>query len=94
VPGVERVEQVNIALGDTSYFFVTYRGDLGTLRSILTARGWGADITGGQLRVYVRAPAPATPAPQPSPPASNTTGTATQDRSGAAAPVQAQGAGQ
>jgi hypothetical protein len=94
VPGVERVEQVNIALGDTSYFFVTYRGDLGTLRSVLTARGWGADITGGQLRVYVRAPAPATPAPQPSPPASNTTGTATQDRSGAAAPVQAQGAGQ
>jgi hypothetical protein len=68
VPGVTRVQQVNIAFGDTSYFFVTYRGDLGTLRSVLAGRGWGAEVSGGELRVYVPTPSPATPAPQPQQP--------------------------
>ena len=88
VPGVERVEQVNIALGGTSYFFITYRGDLGTLRSILVSRGWAVDIGGGQLRMYVPAPKPATPAqppPQQTPPPTNTTGNATQNKTSAAA---------
>ena len=95
VPGVDRVEQVNIALGGTSYFFVTYRGDLGTLRSILVSRGWGVDAAGGQLRMYVPVPKPATPAqPQPSPQPTNTTGAATQNKTTAAtAEPQSQGAG-
>jgi len=96
VPGVDRVEQVNIALGGTSYFFITYRGDLGTLRSILASRGWGVDVAGGQLRMYVPVPKPATPAqPQPAPqPTNNTTGAATQNKAGGAAEgePQAQGA--
>jgi hypothetical protein len=76
VPGVTGVQQVNIALGDTSYFYVTYKGELGKLRSILAARGWGVDVVGGGLRMYVPRPAPATPAPQPQQPApaTNTTG--------------------
>jgi hypothetical protein len=94
VPGVDRVEQVNIALGGTSYFFITYRGDLGTLRSILVSRGWGVDVSGGQLRMYVPAPKPATQAPpQQSPQPTNTTGNATQNKTTAAAgQPQAQGA--
>ncbi|HEU4809853.1 MAG TPA: heavy-metal-associated domain-containing protein [Sphingomicrobium sp.] len=97
VPGVEKVEQVNIALGNTSYFFITYRGELSTLRSILISRGWGADISGGQLKVYVR-PAPSTPAPQPQPqqpaPATNTTTPATQNKTTAAAEVPPPGGAQ
>jgi len=89
VPGVDRVEQVNIALGGTSYFFITYRGDLGTLRSILVSRGWGVDLSGGQLRMFVPTPAPATPTqpqPQPQPqPTTNTSGAATQNKTTAAA---------
>jgi hypothetical protein len=94
IPGVDRVEQVNIALGGTSYFFITYRGDLGTLRSILVSRGWGVDVSGGQLRMYVPAPNPATQAPpQQSPQPTNTTGNATQNKAAAATgQPQAQGA--
>jgi hypothetical protein len=87
VPGVDLVQQVNIGIGDTSYFYVTYRGDLSTLRSIMMSRGWGADISGGQLRVYVRMPSPAQQQQQPP---SNTTQPATQNRVGeAAAPMPA-----
>lgn len=86
VPGVDRVEQVNIALGGTSYFFVTYRGDLATLRSILVSRGWGVDVGGGQLRMYVPTPKPAIPAQPPTTPQpANTTGNATQNKTSAAA---------
>jgi hypothetical protein len=67
VPGVTRVQQVNIALGDVSYFFVSYRGDIGTLRSVLASRGWGAEVSGGELRVFVRPLEPATSAPQAQP---------------------------
>jgi hypothetical protein len=89
VPGVDKVEQVNIALGGTSYFFVTYRGDIGTLRSILVSRGWGVDSAGGQLRMYVPAAKPATPAPAQQPaPATNTIGAATQNKTSAAAGQQ------
>jgi hypothetical protein len=80
VPGVTLEQQVNIGIGDTSYFYVTYAGDLSTLRSIMVSRGWGADISGGQLKVYVRAP---TPVPQQQPPASNTT-QPVQNKAGAA----------
>ncbi len=86
VPGVTAVEQVNIALGETSYVFVSYRGEIGSLRSILAARGWGVDVAGNQLRMYVARPVPATPAPAPQPqqqpatPPSNTTGAVTQNR--------------
>lgn len=98
VPGVTRVEQVNIALGDTSYFYVSYRGELSTLRSVLVSRGWGADINGNELRVYVPRPAPATPAPspqqpqpQPAPAATNSAQSAVQNRIGAPAEPGTQG---
>jgi hypothetical protein len=81
VPGVDLVQQVNIGIGDTSYFYVTYRGEPGALRSILMSRGWGVDISGGQLKMYVPRPAPA--AQQP-PPASNTA-QPVQNKAGAAA---------
>ena len=86
VPGVTKVEQVNIAFGDTSYFYVTYRGELSTLRSILASRGWGAEVGGGELRLFVQRPAPANPAPapqqpQPQPaPATNTAQPTAQNR--------------
>ena len=84
VPGMDSVEQVNIALGNVSYVFVTYRGDLGSLRSILTSRGWAVDIAGGQLRMSVPRPTPApTPQPPPTAPASNTTGAAVQNHAAA-----------
>ncbi|MBA3578177.1 MAG: heavy-metal-associated domain-containing protein [Sphingomonas sp.] len=71
VPGVSGVQQVNIALGDTSYFGVTYRGNLGTLRSVLESRGWGVETAGGQLRMFVLRPGstqtPQQPQPQPQP---------------------------
>jgi len=83
VPGVTSVQQVNIALGDTSNFFVSYRGELETLRSVLASRGWGAEIVGNQLRMYVLRPSPETPAPQTETP-SNTTQEAPQGRGGPA----------
>lgn len=90
VPGVTSVQQVNIALGDVSYFYVTYKGELGALRATLMARGWGVDVVGSGLRMYVPRPAPATPAPVPQPqqpaPVTNTTGAAVQNK--AAAVVQ------
>lgn len=71
IPGVDKVEQVNIALGDTSYFYVTYRGDLGRMAAILASRGWGTEISGSELRVFVQRAQPQpqqqqrTPEPQP-----------------------------
>jgi hypothetical protein len=85
VPGMNSVEQVNIALGNTSYVFVTYSGDLATLRSVLVSRGWGVDIAGGQLKMYVPRPTPA-PQPQPPAPTSNTTGATAQNHAAAAPP--------
>lgn len=103
VPGVTKVEQVNIALGDTSYFYVTYRGELSALRSVLVSRGWGVDISGGQLRMYVpqqqrpQGPAPQQPEPQPQPQgppqpsATNTSSGSAQNRPAASTqPAQGQ----
>ena len=87
VPGVDSVEQVNIALGNTSYVFVTYRGDIGTLRSILVSRGWGVDVAGGQLKMYVPKPVAAPPPAQNALPASNTTGEAVQNHAAAPPPA-------
>lgn len=83
VPGVTMVQQVNVALGNISNFVVTYRGSAAGLRSVLVARGWGVDITGGQLRMYVPRPAPAAPAAQQPAAPSNTTETEPQNRSSA-----------
>ena len=90
VPGVGLVQQVNIGIGDISYFYVTYRGDLATLRSVMMARGWGADITGGQLKIYVRTPS-AAPQPQPGPPKpSSNTVQPEQNKVGAASAPKAE----
>jgi hypothetical protein len=91
VPGVSLVQQVNIGIGDTSYFYVTYRGDLVTLRSILMARGWGVDIGGGQLKMYVKAPAPAQ---QQQPQPSNNAQSQPQNKVSAAATPTAEAPGQ
>jgi hypothetical protein len=89
VPGVSLVQQVNIGIGDTSYFYVTYRGDLVTLRSILMARGWGADIGGGQLKMYVKTPTPTQQQPQAQP-ATNAVQPQPQNKVSAAAPPKAE----
>lgn len=85
VPGVDLVQQVNIGIGDTSYFYVTYRGEPGTLRSILMSRGWGIDISGGLIKMYVPRPAP----PPQQQPSSNTT-QPVQNKAGAAAAPKAE----
>jgi hypothetical protein len=66
IPGVDRVDQVNIAIGGLSNFQVTYRGSPDSLRSILAARGWGADVSGRTIKLYAK-PVQAQPAPQPQP---------------------------
>ena len=92
VPGVDGVQQMNIALGSVSNFFVSYRGDLGTLRSVLMSRGWGVDVVGNQLRMYVRptTPAPA-PAPAPEAPPANTVEPEAGNRTTAATAESPQG---
>lgn len=73
VPGVERVDQLNIAIGAVSNFTIRYRGSLESLRSVLASRGWGVESTGTGLRMFVARPVPATPAPQqPAPAPTNT----------------------
>lgn len=64
VPGVDMVQQVNIAIGSISHFMVTYHGSLDSLRSILASRGWGAEILDGKLRIFVQ-PVRAAPTQQP-----------------------------
>ena len=91
VPGVRSVDQVNIALGNTSYFNVAYRGDINTLRSVLVSRGWGVDVVGGQLRMYVLRPGAATPAPQTEPVPAEPEQPEPQNRTGNAGQPQPQG---
>jgi hypothetical protein len=92
VPGVTSVQQVNIALGDISYFYITYRGDIATIRSVLIARGWGVDIVSGGLRMYVRRPTAPASQQQPSP-SSNSTQPQVENRIGAATAAEPQAAG-
>jgi hypothetical protein len=83
VPGVARVDQLNIAIGDVSNFNVIYRGDVGTLRSVLAGRGWTVEATANGLRmlpprgVINTTPQQLRPPPGPTntvePPATNTT---------------------
>lgn len=94
VPGVTSVEQVNIALGSTSFFNVTYRGNVNSLRSVLASRGWGVEVAGTQLRMFVPRPAPATPAPQPQNPSENSVQPEPQNRTGSVAGPQPQGRAQ
>jgi hypothetical protein len=91
VPGVARVDQVNIAVGAVSNFTVFYRGDLETLRSTLAGRGWGVESTGGGLRMFVRqgvintTPTPVRPPPDTSntvQPQTNTTAPSPQPPGG------------
>ena len=88
VPGVTGVQQMNIALGDVSNFFVAYRGDLNSLRSVLVSRGWGVDVVNGQLRMYVPRPGTATPTPEPETPPPNTDQPEPQNRTSAAVEPQ------
>jgi hypothetical protein len=83
-PGMQNVQQLNIALGNISNFVVSYRGDLNSLRSLLVSRGWAVEVVGSQLRMSVPRPAPATPAPQQQPSPSNTVEPEPQDQTSAA----------
>jgi hypothetical protein len=65
IPGIDSVQQVNIAIGDVSNFIVTYHGTPASLRAILIARGWAADASGNTVRMYVRPAKPATAQQQP-----------------------------
>lgn len=77
-PGVEGIAVVAVNPGGVSYVNVTYRGDIGNLRSALAARGWSVSQTGYVLRMMSTGqrppalpapPPPATPPPaQPTPP--------------------------
>jgi hypothetical protein len=61
IPGIDNVQQVNIAIGDVSNFIVTYHGTPASLRAILIARGWAAEVNGNTVRMFVRPVKPATP---------------------------------
>ncbi|HET7817047.1 MAG TPA: heavy-metal-associated domain-containing protein [Sphingomicrobium sp.] len=68
--GVESVAPVSIFPGGVSYVNVTYRGDIGNLRSALAARGWAVTQSGYVLRMSSTGSAPppvAPPAPPPQP---------------------------
>ncbi|HET9810164.1 MAG TPA: heavy-metal-associated domain-containing protein [Sphingomicrobium sp.] len=92
VPGVQSVQQINIAFGSTSYFTVSYRGELATMRALLVSRGWGVDVVGGGLRMYVPRPATAAPAPQAQPPANTTAPQPQGQQTGASGTPAAAGA--
>lgn len=67
IPGVDQVDQVNIAIGSVSNFMVTYHGTAASLRSILAARGWGAEASGSTVKIYAK-PVQATQQPASGPP--------------------------
>ena len=69
--GVEQVVPVSINPGGISYVNVTYRGNVGSLRAILAARGWNVEQNGYVLRMSSAGGAPpplqTPPPPQPAP---------------------------
>lgn len=92
VPGVTRVDQLNIAIGDVSNFTVSYRGDLDTLRSVLAGRGWGVAATGNGLRMFPpRGVINTTPQPLQPPPEPTNTVEPPSNTSAVAEPAGAQG---
>ena len=51
IGGVQSASTTSLALGGTSVMRVTFRGDLGTLKAALAARGFKVQEGGGQLRI-------------------------------------------
>lgn len=51
IAGVQSASTTSLALGGTSVMRVTFRGDLGTLKAALAARGFKVQEGGGQLRI-------------------------------------------
>jgi hypothetical protein len=67
--GVEGIAVVAVNPSGVSYVNVTYRGDVGNLRSALIARGWAVTQTGFVLRMSSTGERPPALPPQPAPPA-------------------------
>lgn len=67
VPGVTSVSPRSTAIGGWSLLLVNFRGDMGTLGSALSARGWAVTNVGGTLRLTPALP-PVQPQPQPQQP--------------------------
>jgi hypothetical protein len=68
IAGVEAVSERSVAIGAWSLLLVSYRGDSGSLRDQLMARGWTVEFIGGSLRITrAAAPAPPPAAPADSP---------------------------
>jgi hypothetical protein len=79
--GVEGVAVVAVNPTGVSYVNVTYRGDVGNLRSALIARGWAVTQTGFVLRMSStgeRPPALPPPPPPAAPPPAQPTATPQQ----------------
>ena len=72
IPGIDSVQQVNIAIGDVSNFIVSYHGTPESLRNILIARGWAAEVNGNTVRMFVRPVKPAAPQQGPTAAPTNT----------------------
>jgi hypothetical protein len=68
--GVESASPQQINPGGTSYVLVAYRGDIGSLASALSARGWIAESSGTVVRIRSASnrPPPIPPPPPPAPP--------------------------
>jgi hypothetical protein len=67
--GVEGIAVVAVNPNGVSYVNVTYRGDVGNLRSALIARGWAVTQTGFVLRMSSTGERPPALPPPPAPPA-------------------------
>jgi hypothetical protein len=88
--GVESASPQQINPGGTSYVLVAYRGDIGSLASALSARGWIAESSGTVVRIRsasnrpppIPPPPPAPPQQQQPPPAQQPADNQTAGRDG------------
>ena len=73
--GIQSASPQQINPGGISYVLVTYRGDIASLASALSARGWVVESSGTVIRIHsgsdrpppIPPPAPVTPQPPPQP---------------------------
>lgn len=82
--GIESASPQQINPGRTSYILVTYKGDLASLASALSARGWVVEASGSVVRIKPSSDKPP-PLPPPPPPATPPPAQESQQQSNATA---------
>jgi len=82
--GVESATPQQINPGGTSYILISYKGNIASLASALTARGWVVDFSGTVIRIHSNSDKPpALPPPPVQPPTAPPAQAATTNQSGA-----------